>query len=67
MDNSHQEDHDNNHDGKLMSDDFLIHTRNYVNEYEEKMEKKRKKQRRKKQGHEFSEIFEKKGEKVYEK
>ena len=67
MDNSHQEDHDNNHDGKLMSDDFLIHTRNYVNEYEEKMEKKRKKQRRKKQGHEFSELFEKKGEKVYEK
>ena len=67
MDNSHKEDYDNSHDGKLMSDDFLIHTRNYVNEYEEKMEKKRKKQRRKKQGHEFSELFEKKGEKVYEK
>ena len=58
----------NNHDGKLMSDDFLIHTRNYVNEYEEKMEKKRKKQRRKKQGQEpkINEIFEEKGEKGYE-
>ena len=25
------------HDAKLMSDDYLIHTRNYVNEYEEKI------------------------------
>lgn len=49
MDNSHQEDYDDNYDGKLMSDDWLIHTRNYVNEYEEKMEKKRKNQKRKKE------------------
>jgi len=57
MDNSHQEDHDHSHDGKLMSDDYLIHTRNYVNEYEEKMEKKRKKQRKKKQIKNYSEYF----------
>jgi hypothetical protein len=32
-----------------MSDDWLIHTRNYVNEYEDKMDKKRRRQRKKKE------------------
>ena len=31
-----------------MSEDYLIKTRNYINDYEEKMEKKRSKQRSKK-------------------
>ena len=49
LDSSFQEDHDDTYDGKIMSDDWLIHTRNYVNEYESKMEKKRKRQRKKKE------------------
>jgi hypothetical protein len=49
MDSSFQEEHDDTYDGKIMSDDWLIHTRNYVNEYESKMEKKRKRQRKKKE------------------
>lgn len=48
-DSSFQSDHDDTYDGKIMSDDWLIHTRNYVNEYEDKMEKKRNKQRKKKE------------------
>jgi len=49
MDSSHQEEHDDTYDGKIMSDDWLIHTRNYVNEYEDKMDKKRRRQRKKKE------------------
>jgi len=49
MDSSHQEEYDDSYDGKIMSDDWLIHTRNYVNEYEEKMDKKRRRQRKKKE------------------
>ena len=45
---THQADHDDPHDSKLMSEDYLIKTRNYINDYEEKMEKKRSKQRSKK-------------------
>jgi hypothetical protein len=49
MDSSFQAEHDDTYDGKIMSDDWLIHTRNYVNEYEQKMEKKRNRQRKKKE------------------
>ena len=49
MDSSHQEEYDDSYDGKIMSDDWLIHTRNYVNEYEDKMDKKRRRQRKKKE------------------
>lgn len=49
IDSSFQAEHDDTYDGKIMSDDWLIHTRNYVNEYEEKMDKKRRRQRKKKE------------------
>lgn len=57
MDSSFQAEHDDTYDGKIMSDDWLIHTRNYVNEYEQKMEKKRSRQRKKKEKKNLIEFF----------
>jgi DNA-directed RNA polymerase specialized sigma24 family protein len=65
IDSSFQAEHDDTYDGKIMSDDWLIHTRNYVNEYEDKMEKKRNRQRKKKEKKSLVDLFEKK-EKINE-
>ena len=59
MDSSFQSDIDDTYDGKIMSDDWLIHTRNYVNEYEDKMEKKRNRQRKKKEKKSLVDLLEK--------
>ena len=48
LDSSFQSEHDESHDGKIMSDEYVIRTRAYINDYEQKMEKKRSKQRSKK-------------------
>ena len=57
MDSSFQEEHDDTYDGKIMSEDYKIHTRNYVDEYEQKMEKKRNRQRKKKEKKNLIEFF----------
>ena len=59
IDSSFQAEYDDTYDGKIMSDDWLIHTRNYVNEYEDKMEKKRNRQRKKKERKNLTDMFEK--------
>lgn len=47
FDNCFTENHDDTAEGKVMSEEFFLHSRKFINNYEQKMERKREKQRKK--------------------